>query len=89
MTLHVICHFQLVNAHLKGTLQSYEADKSKLVVAQMQQSQAVAERDKYMEKTLTLQKQLLDKQEVLAIVEMVTTLQFILCLTSGLPRKLR
>lgn len=61
-----------MNARLEGTLVNYETDRSKLEAARLLQLQAMAEREKYMERTLTLQRQLLDKEEVLEMVVMGT-----------------
>lgn len=53
-----------MNARLEAAHVHYEMDRSKLEAAQLLQLQAMAERDVYMERTLTLQKQLLNNEEV-------------------------
>ena len=53
-----------MNARLEAAMVNYETDKNKLEATRLLQIQAMAERDQYMERTLTLQKQLLDNEQV-------------------------
>lgn len=59
-----------MNARLEGILVNCETDRSELEAARLLQLQAMAKTDKYMERTLTLQKQLLDKEVVWEMVVM-------------------